>query len=258
MKTSIRFCLFTLCLFGYLFAGEKSQEIETFVVGTASGYAPYVSLNEKGEYEGFDIDLAHLLAKKINKKLVIQDLGSMPSLLLAVKKKKIDSVIWAVSITEERQKELEMVYYQGEKVTELPVIFWKEIPQGIKKIEDLSHDPKHFICVEAGSYQDSVLQKYPNLKLRHLDKITDSIMELKFGKSFASAIDNSLLSHVQKQYPELKVLLLPLPSNQHALGNGICLNKTDTVLIEKIKKAVEELRVEGKIAELEKKWKLSR
>lgn len=225
-----------------------------FIVGMTSGYAPFVSLNEKGEYEGFDIDIAHHLAQKMNKKLVLKDLGSMPSLLLALKMKKIDAVIWAVSITAQRQKEMEMVYYQGAKVTELPLVFWNEIPKDVKKIEDLA---KKSICVEAGSYQDSVLQNYPGLKLRHLDKITDAILELKFGKSLASAVDNSLIPHLQSAYPELKMLFVALPENEQSFGNGICLNKSNTELIEKTKKAVEELRSEGKIAELEKKWKLN-
>src|SRR5271157_3699018 len=86
-----------------LFAGD-------LVVGTTSGYAPYVSLNEQGKYEGFDIDLAELLAKKLDKKLVLKDLGSMPSLMLALKQNKIDALIWAVSITKDRLKNYEMVY----------------------------------------------------------------------------------------------------------------------------------------------------
>lgn len=243
------------CFAGMLSAEEKSHE-DTFIVGTTAGYAPYVSLNEKGEYEGFDVDFANLLAKKINKKLVLQDLGSMPSLLLAVKTKKVDAVIWAVSITEERQKEMELVYYQGEKTTELPVVFLKEIPKEMKNIEDLAKDPKYVVSVEAGSFQDAVLQKYPKVKLRYLDKIADALMALKCGKCFAAVIDNSLVAHMQSQHSDLKVQYMPLPQSQQALGNGVCINKSNSALIEKIKKAVDELRAEGEIAKLEKKWKM--
>ncbi len=115
---------------------------ETFTVGTTSGYAPYVSLDSKGQYEGFDIDLAKLVAEKLNKKLVIKDLGSMPSLIIGLKQKKIDAIIWAVSITEERQRQMEMIYYQGEKITTMPLLFWSKIPEDIKGPEDLKNDPK--------------------------------------------------------------------------------------------------------------------
>ncbi|MEN9343756.1 MAG: putative transporter arginine-binding protein ArtJ [Chlamydiota bacterium] len=245
-----------LCFFDPCFSQEKGGE-KAFVVGTASGYAPYVSLNEKGEHEGFDIDLAQLIAQKLNRKLVIKDLGSMPSLLIALKQKKIDAIIWAMSITQERLKQMEMVYYQGEKVTQMPLLFWKAIPAHIKELKDLSIDAKKTICVEAGSYQESVLSQYSGISLKNVDKITDAIMEIKFGKSLAIAIDHTLLHFVKEQNPDVQVLHCQLPLEQQSLGNGICLNKEDLELIAEVKKSVDELTAAGVIHDLEKKWKIS-
>ena len=230
--------------------------METFTVGTTSGYAPYVSLDSKGQYEGFDIDLAKLVAEKLNKKLVIKDLGSMPSLMIGLKQRKIDAIIWAVSITEERQKQMEIVYYQGEKITTMPLLFWGKIPDNIQGPEDLSNDPKQIVCVEAGTYQEQVLRAYPGLTLKNVDKITDAIMEIKFGKSLAVAIDNALVSYVKQQSPELKVLYFSLPPGQQSLGNGICIGKDNQALAAQVKQAVEELTEEGKIQDLEKKWNM--
>src|SRR5690242_7188338 len=113
-----KFFTFLGCL--SLFSAPLIAEESSFIVGTTSGYAPFVSLDNQGNYEGFDIDLAELVAKKLNKKLVIKDLGSMPSLMMGLKMNKVDAVIWAVSITQERLKQMEMVYYQGEKLTVMP------------------------------------------------------------------------------------------------------------------------------------------
>ncbi len=253
------FCLlFTLCLLPLMASAEGNKGEEKFVVGTTSAYAPYVSLNEKGEYEGFDIDLANIIAQRLKKKLVLQDLGSMPSLLVALQKKKINAIIWAMSITEDRRKEMDMIYYQGDKVTEMPFVFWKEVPKGVQKIEDLSKLPNSTICVEAGSYQDSVLREYPSLKVEFVDKVADSIMKLKYGKAFTATLDNSLVNRVQTQYPEAKVLNLPLPESQQSFGNGICINKTDSELSAAVNKIIADLTAEGKIAELEKKWGLAK
>ena len=246
-------CLFLIC--GSLMA-EETKQLETFTMGTTSGYAPFVSLDSKGEYEGFDIDLAKLVAEKLNKKLVIKDLGSMPSLMIGLKQGKVDAVIWAVSITEERQKQIEMVYYQGEKITTIPLLFWEKIPENLKGLEDLKNNPKKAVCVEAGSYQEQVMKDYPGLTLKNVDKITDAIMEIKYGKSLAAAIDNSLVAFVKEQTPELKVLYFPLPESKQSLGNGICINKNNPDLVSQVKKAVDELTKEGKIGELEKKWNL--
>ena len=70
-----------LCLFGInLFAVSKNDD-GSLIVGTTSGYAPFVSLNEKGEYEGFDIDVGKELAKRLNRSFVIKDCGNMPGSL---------------------------------------------------------------------------------------------------------------------------------------------------------------------------------
>ncbi len=234
----------------FLFSASIFAE-KPLVVGTTSGYAPFVSLNAEGNYEGFDIDVAELLAQKLGRTLEIKDCGSMPSLMLALKQDKVDALIWAISITEERQKTLEMVYYQGEKVTEMPFLFWKEIPANIKTIDDLKD-----VCIEAGTFQESAVQKFPSVKIKNVDKISDAILELRYKKSSAAAVDPSLITRFQTQCPEIKVLKLPLPLSEQAFGNGICISKKNAELASLVKKAIQELIDEGKIAELEKKWKL--
>ncbi len=236
-----------------LFANQKEGPL---VIGTTSGYAPYVSLNDRGEYEGFDIDLAELLAKKIGRPLAIKDFGGMSGLMLALKQGRADALIWAISITAERSKAMEMIYYQGEQVQEMPVVFWNAVPDGIRSFDDLGKDLKNTVSVEAGSYQETVLQKYPKIKLKNLSSLNDAIIDLKYGKSIASCMDPSLLPRFQAQYPELKTILLPLPPEEQSTGNGICVKKSNTQLAAQIRKAIDELKAEGKIEELEKKWKL--
>ncbi len=240
---------FILSLF---FAVQCMTAEKEFVVGTTSGYAPYVSLDAEGRYEGFDIDFAEALAKKLNRKLVILDLGSMPGLMLGLKKNKVDALIWAISITAERSQKMEMVYYQGEKVTEMPFLFWKKVPEGIRSIDDLKNC---VVSVEAGSFQEGVLKKYPDVVLKQVEKITDGIMEIRFGKSQAAMTDPSLIAELTTKYPDLKVIRLPLKPEDASMGNGICIKK-ESQLAQEVKAATEQLIAEGKVAELEKKWKL--
>lgn len=243
--------LFILFLFPLAFAAAGE---ETLTVGMTSGYAPFVSLNEKGEYEGFDIDLAGELSKRLGRKLLLKDLGSMPSLMLGLKQGQIDALIWAVSITEERKKNMEMIYYQGDQVTEMPLVFWNQIPEEIKTWTDLKGKA---VCVEAGSYQESVLKKVDGIELKYLDKAADAVLELKYGKSLATCLDASLLPKLQKQFPQMQITLLSLPPEERSLGNGICIAPSNRKLAAQVQAAVEKMREEGKIAELEKKWGLA-
>ncbi len=247
--------IFFLLLGIQAFAGKPSSQ-EPLVVGTTSGYAPFVSVNEEGNYEGFDIDLAEQLSLKLSRKLEIKDCGSMPGLMIALKQGKVDVIIWAVSMTEERMKNFEMVYYQGPKQTKIPMIFWNKVPEGIQSLEDMGKILEHSICVEGGSFQEDVLKSVPGIQLKYMDKIDDAIMDVKYGKSIASTIDDSLVPRFKAQYPEIKVLELPIPGDRQSMGNGICISKKRQELATQVKQAVEELTKEGKIAELERKWKL--
>lgn len=241
--------IFTLSFaFMQMFASEKP-----LIVGTTSGYAPYVSLNEKGEYEGFDIDFANELAQKLGRKLVIKDLGSMPSLMLALEQSKIDLIVWAVSITEEREKKFNMIYYQGKKVTEIPVIFAKELPEKIKNLEDLA---PYRLVVEGGSFQEGILRSYPKISFQQIDSVTDALLAVRYGKSEGALVDPSLINELTNRFSDIKVRYFPLKKENYSLGNGVCINKKEEALTLAVKNAIEELEKEGKIALLEKKWKL--
>jgi arginine transport system substrate-binding protein len=250
--------LFLRALLCLLFIGYLSNKAsaEDFTIGTTSAYAPYVSLNEQGEYVGFDIDLAHALAKKLNRQLVIKDFGNMPALFLALKQGKVDALLWAISITPDRQKQMNMIYYQGEIVNSLPLLFWQTIPSDVHTIADLSNRPNSTIVVEAGSFQESFLQTLPGLSLKQVDKVMDALLEIKYAKSLATLVDPSLLPTLTKQFPQIQILNVPLPHSQQSFGNGICLNKKNAALSAEVDKAIGELRREGTITELEKKWNL--
>ncbi|OJV11130.1 MAG: hypothetical protein BGO14_09080 [Chlamydiales bacterium 38-26] len=245
---------FILCMLSIMTISAAAAD--DLIVGTTSGYAPYVSINDKGEYEGFDIDIANAIAEKLGRNLIIRDFGSMPALILALKQKKADVLIWSISITQERQKQMAMVYYQGEKVTSLPLLFWGKVPDNIKNLEDMANNPNAVISVEAGSFQENVLFSVPGLTLKQVDKVSDAILELKYGKSQAVLIDYSLKPIYTKKFPQLKSLTINLPESKQSLGNGICINLDNKELTSAIQKAVSELFSDGTITNLEAKWKL--
>ena len=105
------------------FGTKAARGGNEFIVGTAAQYAPWVSINEQGEYEGFDIDVAQALAKTMGKTLVIKDLGSMASLFMALEQGSIDVIMWGMSITKERLQRVNMVRYSGETITTYPLLF---------------------------------------------------------------------------------------------------------------------------------------
>jgi len=134
----------------------------------------------------------------------------------------------------------------------LPFLFWKEVPAGVNTIADLQE-----VCVESGSFQEAVVAAFPKTQRKNVEKISDVILSLKTNKVMAAAVDPALIPRVQKQYPQMKVVNLPIPEAQQSFGNGICVNKKETALAQKVQEAVDNLKSEGKIRELEQKWGLT-
>jgi len=248
-----------LCTLGIggFFAFKTStlrQAGSIFVVGTAGGYAPWVSINEQGTYEGFDIDVIHALAKEMNKKLVLKDLGSMSALFMALEQNKIDAIIWGMSITQDRLKRLAMVRYQGDSVTSFPLLFWNKIPDNIKSIQDMIGKT---VCVEPASSQDTTLSTYPFIKKIPTEKVDDALLNIQYGKADAAFVEPAIAKKFKKKYPKIQTINVPLAPENQAYGVGICIKKNNTPLINEVKQTVNTLVQKGTIQKLETKWDIS-
>lgn len=257
MKNKIIFCVFTIVIIStyfFAFKNNRSEDKNTLIVGTAANYAPFVSINGQGEYEGFDIDIAQEIARMLNKKLVIQDLGSMAPLFMALNCDKIDVIIWGLSITQERLKKVSMVRYQGENTTAYSLIFWKQIPISVSSIEDMKGMT---ICVEPTSAQDTVLSKYPFINKKSTEKVDDALLNIQWGKADAALVEPAIAKKFKNKYPEIQILDLPLAPEDQIEGIGIAIKKSNIQLTKEIRQAIEILQQNGCIKNLEQKWNIS-
>jgi polar amino acid transport system substrate-binding protein len=225
-----------------------------FVVGTAAGYAPWVSINERGAYEGFDIDVISAVAQKMGKALEIKDLGSMTPLLLALQQGSIDAVIWGMSITQNRLERMAMVRYQGDVTPAYVLLFWNEIPETIKSIDDMQD---MIVCVEPASSQDAVLSKYPFITKKYTEKVDDALLNIQYGKAVAAFVEPAIAQKFKNKYPEIQTLEVPLSQEDMVFGVGICVEKTNQPMIEAIENAVKSLRDDGTIEKLATRWNIS-
>lgn len=232
----------------------SQRDPSTFVVGTAAGYAPFVSINPQGEYEGFDIDVANALVKQMGKKLLLKDLGSMTSLFTALDQGSIDAIIWGLSITQDRLKKVAMIHYQGAATTSYPLIFWKTIPTTIRTISDMNGKT---ICVEPASSQDAVLSKYTSINKLPTEKVDDALMNIQYEKTDAAFVEPAIAKKFKNKYPEIQILDVPLAPEDQVQGVGIVIKQNNTQLIDQVGRAVTELKSTGIIMHLEEKWEIS-
>src|SRR5215213_11001004 len=74
---------------------------DKLVVGAYPSNPPWEAKNEKGEFEGFEVDLVKAIAKKLNREVDIQDLG-FQALFAATSSGRIDMAISTITINDER------------------------------------------------------------------------------------------------------------------------------------------------------------
>lgn len=235
---------------------SSSTKDDTLILGTMSGWPPFVTIDNNAQYQGFDIDIAHEIAKRLNKKLVIKDMDTA-MLITALTQGKVDFIMTGLSITSDRQKRIEMLPYQGDIIKELTLIFWDKIPESISSLQDIKKIPNAIICVEPGSSQEEFIKKQ-NLEQSGITLMesnpTESLLNLKYGKAITCLLEPSIFSDFKTRYPNLKAINVPLDKADQIMGNGIGIKKDNKVLITKIETIINELKTNGFIAQSENKW----
>ena len=244
-------CLSFIAIYCMMRKNTSSVEKPELIVGIAAGYAPFVSINAFGEYEGFDIDVAHALADQMGKKLVLKDLGSMTSLFLALDQGKIDLIAWGLSITQERLEKVAMIHYQGIPTHTYPLIFWKEIPAGVTSLADMQ---KKRVCAEPASAQDTIISNYDAINKIVTEKVDDALLNIQYGKADAAFVEPAIAQKFKNKYQEIQILDIALTPDDQAQGVGLVVKKNNMIMVNQVEVAVTILKSTGVIEQLEKKW----
>ena len=256
-NTLIGMTIFIALISYYLLTNTKadkdSNDIVTLTVGIAAGYAPWISINQQGDYEGFDIDVIKQVAVTMNKKLVLKDLGSMTSLLMALDQGSIDAIIWGMSITQDRLQKVAMVHYQGTNITSYPLLFWQQIPAGINNLNDMTGMT---ICAEPSSSQCKVIEKHSNITILPTDNIDNALLNIQYGKAAAALVEPVIAKKFKAKFPEIQTIDIPLDEQDQVQGVGIVIKKNNDELVEQVETAVTQLKENGFIAESEIRWSL--
>jgi len=235
---------------------QTKKPDDTFTVGMMSGWAPFMTINTQGEFEGFDVDVAQEIAQRMGKKLEIQDLGSLASCFVALDQNKVDALFSGLDITQERVAKLSMIQYTGQDVKNFTLVFWNTIPENIKTLQDLRTITNCTVCAEPGSAQEKFLNQFDFITKKPLSSVIDMILDLKYGKSLAMILEPRVAARLQKQNPEMRLLDIPLPKEFQVFGMGIALKKNNTELRSVISKIIEDIKQDGTLTKLEKKWNL--
>ncbi len=155
------------------------KERGKIIVGTSSGYPPYVFVDAtSGDKKviGLDIELAQQIANKLGVKMEVQDMG-FSALLSSVTADKVDIAVGGVSPTPEREKA--MAFSKLYLPTEQKMLVRKEDAGKYKTAADLKGA---MIGAEKSTTQEATAQKVEGAKAIGLTNVPDAVLELKHGK----------------------------------------------------------------------------
>ena len=232
--------LLALGAFLTLNLNAKTIKEGVLTIATEGTYAPFSYYDDKNELKGYDVDIAREVAKKLNLKIEFLT-APWDAMLAAFDAGKADAVFNQVSVTDERKKKYD--YAQHYTVVHGAIITHKD-NDDIKSFDDLKGKKN---ADSATSNWAKVAASY-GAQNATVDSFSKS-MELLVSKRVDTVVrDNIVFYDFIKQRPGAPVKIAAEGSDTDYTAPIV--QKGNTELADQISKAIEELKNEGKLAEI--------
>ena len=249
MKRSMRTLVLFLTFAMLLTIASACAPKEVLTMATNAAFPPY-EFHSGGKIVGIDAEIAEAIAKKIGMKLSIEDI-EFDSVIPSVETGKYHMAMAGLTVTEERKQQ---VSFTTSYATGVQVII---VPEGssITSVDDLFDDGAfHVIGVQLATtgdlYSTWDLEDEGLASIERYEKGADAIMALNSGKVDCVIIDNEPAKVFVRQNQGLKILDTEFAVEDYA----IAVNKNNTVLFEKIDKALKELIADGTVKKIVDKY----
>jgi polar amino acid transport system substrate-binding protein len=217
--------------------------LKTAVDGT---FAPHAMPKLSGGIEGFNVDLAEAIGKKLGKPVTV-DSAQFSGLIPALQAGTYDFIVAPVTVNKERAENL--LFTEGYLNTDFQFVTKKGAP-AITKLEDLRGKT---ISVNKGSAYDSwarELEGKIGWKVESYGTQTDAVQAVLTNRAYANVAGNTVIQWAARSNPQIQLSLV------HSTGLvwAIALRKDSAELRKELDHAIECLKVEGTIAALHEKW----
>ena len=228
-----------------------TNEDNTLVVGLDDSFPPMGFRDEKNELVGFDIDLATIMAEKMDIEIQFQpiDWAMKESELNG---KNIDMIWNGYTITEKRKEQVAFTNPYLENRQIIVVL----ADSNIQTKEDLKGATlavqKESSALEAVLADETVAASLKDGKPIEFDTNIDCFMDLEAKRSEAIVCDEVLARYVIKQRGEEKYRILEDNFGTEEYGIGV--RKEDTELLKQLNDALAECMQDGSYDEVYQTW----
>lgn len=232
-------------------SGNSSSD-NKFIVGFDAAFPPYGYQDEKGEYVGFDLDLAAEVCKRNEWELVKQPID-WNAKDMELKSGTI-SCIWNGFTMTGREDE----YAWTKPYVDNSQVFVVKSDSAITTFDDLSGKS---IAVQTDSSAESALKDESNVALKDSFKelviVSDyntAFMNLDSGAVDAIAMDIGVAKYqIESRGDGYKMLDEILSAEQYAVGFAL----DNTELRDKVDKTLDDMRSDGTFEKIAEEWNLT-
>lgn len=224
-------------------AALAQQPLKTAVDGT---FAPHAFPDMSGGVQGFNVDLAKEIGKRMKRPVEIQA-TQFSGILPALQAGSLDFVAAPVTVTKERAESL--LFTEGYLNTDFQFL----IKKGGEKIEKLEQLKGKVVTVNKGSAYDSWargLEASIGWTVESFGTQSDAVQAVLSGRAAANITGNTVGAYAAKVNPQLELSYL------HSTGLvwAAPLRKDQTALRAEIDNAIECIKKDGTMSTIHEKW----
>ena len=273
MKKILSLALALLMIFGGVLAlASCGKDDDVLVMATNAAFPPY-EYKDGDKIVGIDAEIAQAIADKLGMTLQIEDVD-FGAVLTGVEQGKYDMGMAGITVTDERKEKMD---FSNTYATGIQVIIVKD-GSDIKTLDDIFEfddngdptalkNPDVLVGVQQDTtgdiYSSDAIAKWGFNDLNEdgsakTDRVkryktgAEAIEALKSDKVDMVIIDNEPAKSFVKANEGIHILE---GDNEYAVEDyAICVKKGDKKLLEKINKALDELKADGTIAKIIEKY----
>ncbi len=227
--------------------GFKTLKEGVLTVGSDVAFPPFEFKDEKTqEIIGFDVDLAKEVGKRLDLQVEFVP-ANFDSIIPALKANKFDCVISAMTITEEREKQVDFSDPYIESDQSLAV----KSGSPIKSTKDLRGKIVGVQRGTTGELKAQELQKQFGIKeVRAYDDTLLAFEDLKAGRIAAVVNDLPVTAYLVKKQPQIQIVETIKTGEKY----GVAFREDQDELREAYNKALAEIKADGTYDQIYEKW----
>jgi ABC-type amino acid transport substrate-binding protein len=224
-------------------------DASTLIVGTNAEYPPFTFKNQDGDIVGFDIDIVKEVAKRLNKKIELEDM-SFAVLIPKLQMGSLQIVAAGASPSPERESQ---VFFTKPYLTDDPlVIITRADHAPLTCVADLTGQE---VIVNDGFTADLYLSGFTGPIITRLPTVADAFLTLISQRADAFVSARSSVEPFFEHADRSKFRITELSNKFDSYV--LIISRRYPELLTQVQHALDAMKQDGTIATIQQKWNLS-